>query len=506
MLFLYLVLLMLFLVGARLYPRYMEYAGKKALSESKYDSAIAILQQNTSQEAESLLQEAYLARGKALLDEGKYSDASADFERAGERALDEATLSRLRAGIATERMADGQYAEAKRYLSLIASDPTAYSLLVECNYHLAEQAFSSGDADKALLLLGENGQDEASKQLSMRIRVEKARALLAAEENDACETLVLSLLDEGADVQDIYLELLRRKDMERFENATEEDILTYYTEQQEKEQAQVTQQEELKKTLKSGVLAVGNDHTVALKSDGTVMATGDNSYGQCNVQNWTNIVAVAAGAYHTVGLRADGTLVAVGDDRYGQCQVSGITDVVCIAAHTFDSVAQKKDGSLICIGRNKFVAPGTPLPVLTSISLGSYALVGLKDDGTAYSTRPSMINDSFRSITMIDAGTDYAAAVRFDGTIVTTALSTPTYAEALVLDACSSGIFVLLENKTVRFWSFRYGDDNSFDWTDVCAIAASGTHFVVMKDDGTFAAKGKNNSGQCDVGDWQYNG
>jgi len=43
-----------------------------------------------------------------------------------------------------------------------------------------------------------------------------------------------------------------------------------------------------------------------------VVAAGDNSYGQCNVGRWTDIVQVAAGRAHTAGLRSDGTVVAAG--------------------------------------------------------------------------------------------------------------------------------------------------------------------------------------------------
>ena len=71
-------------------------------------------------------------------------------------------------------------------------------------------------------------------------------------------------------------------------------------------------------------------HTVGLRSDGTVIAVGDNDDGQCDVSGWTDIVAVSAGEYHTVGLRSDGTVVAVGATRdfdLGQCDVSGWTDI-----------------------------------------------------------------------------------------------------------------------------------------------------------------------------------
>ena len=42
-------------------------------------------------------------------------------------------------------------------------------------------------------------------------------------------------------------------------------------------------------------VAAGEDHTVGLKSDGTVVAVGYNGHGQLNVGSWTGIIQVAAG-------------------------------------------------------------------------------------------------------------------------------------------------------------------------------------------------------------------
>jgi hypothetical protein len=56
----------------------------------------------------------------------------------------------------------------------------------------------------------------------------------------------------------------------------------------------------------SGVTAIaaGQYHTVALKSDGTVVAWGDNYYGQTNVPvaAQSGVTAIAAGGYHTVAI------------------------------------------------------------------------------------------------------------------------------------------------------------------------------------------------------------
>ena len=49
--------------------------------------------------------------------------------------------------------------------------------------------------------------------------------------------------------------------------------------------------------------------TVGLRNDGTAVAVGDNSLGQCNVDDWTGLIAISAGQFHTIGLREDGTVL-----------------------------------------------------------------------------------------------------------------------------------------------------------------------------------------------------
>ena len=61
-----------------------------------------------------------------------------------------------------------------------------------------------------------------------------------------------------------------------------------------------------------------------MKNDGTVIAVGNNHFGQCNVEDWTDIIAIVAGSQCTIGIKADGTLVATGKNDDGQCNVEGI--------------------------------------------------------------------------------------------------------------------------------------------------------------------------------------
>lgn len=100
----------------------------------------------------------------------------------------------------------------------------------------------------------------------------------------------------------------------------------------------------------------GKGHVVALKRDGTVVAVGDNTFGQCNVGDWTDIISISAGDYHTVGLKSDGTVVTTQSksafpDSYSE--ISTWKDIVSISAGYGFTLGLKSDGSLVAAGFNK---------------------------------------------------------------------------------------------------------------------------------------------------------
>ena len=60
-------------------------------------------------------------------------------------------------------------------------------------------------------------------------------------------------------------------------------------------------------------IAAGSSHSLALKSDGTVVAWGKNFYGQAIVPaGLSGVTAIAAGGDHSLALKSDGTVVAWG--------------------------------------------------------------------------------------------------------------------------------------------------------------------------------------------------
>ncbi len=88
-------------------------------------------------------------------------------------------------------------------------------------------------------------------------------------------------------------------------------------------------------------IAGGGDHSLALQSDGTVVAWGYNAFGQTNVPSgMTNVTAIAGGGSHSLALQSDGTVVAWGYNAFGQANVpSGMTNVTAIAGGGVHSLA-----------------------------------------------------------------------------------------------------------------------------------------------------------------------
>jgi len=107
-------------------------------------------------------------------------------------------------------------------------------------------------------------------------------------------------------------------------------------------------------------IATGWRHTVGLTEDGHVKITGytGGSAHKKRVESWSNIIAIAAGgghtgdvhSGHTVGLTADNRVVAAGDNTYGQCDVDGWEDIVAIAAGDWHTVGLKADGTVVAVG------------------------------------------------------------------------------------------------------------------------------------------------------------
>ena len=109
-------------------------------------------------------------------------------------------------------------------------------------------------------------------------------------------------------------------------------------------------------------ISAGYAHILALRKNGTVVAWGDNTYGQCDLPEGLNhVTAISAGYWHNLALKDDGTVVAWGGKSiaslikdYGQFSVpTGLKDVTSISAGELHNLALKRDGTIVAWGSNE---------------------------------------------------------------------------------------------------------------------------------------------------------
>ena len=254
-----------------------------------------------------------------------------------------------------------------------------------------------------------------------------------------------------------------------------------------------------------------SNHTVAIKTDGTVVATGSNDHGQCNVSGWKDIVEVAVGWGHTVGLRANGTVVATeftGDqtDNRGQCEISDWTNIVSIAANASNTFGVKADGTVIVAGRSIPAVSGWT--DITAVVASEYHVMGLKADGSvvAYGGNAS----GWKNIVSIAAGRSHIVGLRADGFVV--AAGSNEHGECNV-----SGWTDITAISATGFYTIGLKKDGTVviagseemktkldvsQWKDIVAVAAGQSHVVGLKANGTMVAVGSNANGKLDVSNW----
>lgn len=260
-------------------------------------------------------------------------------------------------------------------------------------------------------------------------------------------------------------------------------------------------------------IAAGTAHTVALRSDGTVRAIGDNAEGQCQVSRWSGIVAIAAGDKHTVGLKKDGTVVTAGaatarriSDNHC-CAVEGWTDIIAIAAGAAYTLGLRRDGTIAAAGSNYHAQQAAKtMNSIRMIAAGPRHMALLHRNGTVISGNYSEdLLKKWRDVTELSLGSDHILGLTRSGTMLSAGYN--AYGQCFVswtgITAIAAGhnhSLGLRKNGTVASaGDNRSGQCNTQNWSDITAIAAGRSHSVGLKKDGTLVAAGENTEGCCDV-------
>lgn len=304
--------------------------------------------------------------------------------------------------------------------------------------------------------------------------------------------------------------------------------------------------------------AAGEAHTVAIKSDGSLWAWGSNSRGQLGtpavasytatpvrVGTDTNWRQIAAGNDFTLAIKTDGSLWAWGDNTAGQL---GLGDVTRRSEPTLVSTGSVLSPWVSVAAGNSFAlaVKFTYLPLLPPLpSISTYDLytwgnntVGQLGIGTTggVETTPQLVAGGDWDKDAIAGGNGHAVARKLDGRLFTwgsntmgqlgnssyTASSVPVQAATnMVAKVAACGECSVAVANSGTLWSWGSNSDGqigtgqttstynrpvasatSGNWVSVAAGAA---HVVMLEASGRILATGDGTYGQLGTGYWNDN-
>lgn len=258
--------------------------------------------------------------------------------------------------------------------------------------------------------------------------------------------------------------------------------------------------------------AMGYNHIVYVKNDGTVWVYGENGDGQLGdnttnnsytakqITSLTGVTYVAAGSGVSAAIKSDGTLWMWGDNTFGQVgnnsssdrktPVQVLTNVFSVSIMGNHVLALKNDGTVWAWGRNDYGQLGNgnstlqrkPVQVMTGaaqVSAGFYHSAVLKTDGTlwfagrsylgcfgtgdpgSYSNVNSTFAQTPGSYVAVKCGLDCTAAVASTGQLFTTGAN--GYGQLGTGSTARS----VPDFTPIDVWIFNSGDDILLGDTDV---------------------------------------
>ena len=263
-------------------------------------------------------------------------------------------------------------------------------------------------------------------------------------------------------------------------------------------------------------ISAGAYHSLAIKSDGSLIGWGNNDHGRADVPSGNDYTAISAGGCHSLALKSDGSVVGWGFDNQGQATPPSGNDYTAIAAGGYHSLALKSDGSLVGWGENFYDQINVPAGNdFVAISAGLYHSLALKSDGSLVAwgaNNENQINvPSGNDYTAISAGVYHNLALKSDGSVVGWGYNAhgetdvPTGNDYAAISAGNYHSLALKNDGSLIAWGYNnYGQRDVPSGNDYTAISAGDHHCLALKSDGSLVGWGYNGYGQRDVPDSHF--
>ena len=232
----------------------------------------------------------------------------------------------------------------------------------------------------------------------------------------------------------------------------------------------------------------GGEHTFIIKTDGTVWACGNNSYGQLGLSgdkttftqvttNVRNVKQIVCGYYHTMMLKNDGSLWACGYNLYGELGLNSATNTYS----SFTQVTANVDNDVKEVGCGLF-----------------YSYI-VKNDGTLYSCGYNNVGQLGMGYTDTNANRSFVRVTNEVDKVFCAIRHIMIIKTDGSVWACGENMYGKLGlGGTTNRTTFTQVNTNINN--DVKQVACVGDHTFIIKNDNSLWACGFNGSGQLGIG------
>jgi len=237
-------------------------------------------------------------------------------------------------------------------------------------------------------------------------------------------------------------------------------------------------------------------HTVGLSKDGTVKATGENNFGECDVKSWKDIVQIGVGEFFTVGLNSSGKVFATGLNSCGQCNVTEWANIRRIFVSGKMTVGLRYDGRVVTAGKNIYrFDDAKKWTNIKEIYVTENRIIGIEQDGTVRATGKPLkefVSGNWSGVKSVAVNKDSIVGLKEDGTLLSNGL---VFGQNLASEL--QGVKKICENKKIARMAILNENDEVKLWNtdntngiyptvyNAKDITLNDSYLGVLKNDGT---------------------
>lgn len=205
-------------------------------------------------------------------------------------------------------------------------------------------------------------------------------------------------------------------------------------------------------------------------------ADGSNSHGQCNVDDWQDVVSLCLSELNTYGLKYDGTVLAAGSNAFSQCDVSSWNNIISLAASDNAVFGLTTNGKVVYTGGCEgWYDVSAEWKNIVEIAAGMEHIVALDSRGNVFAAG----KNHYSQLDVMEATEVSAIAC---GPLSTILINKDGSADII-------GVGIAMEEiKTI---------------TNAASVSSSYSHIVLKLKDNSMRGYGENWRGQCNVSKWQ---